>query len=109
MSGRFITVEGIEGAGKSTQLAVIRECLLRAGHAVIMTREPGGTALGEEIRSLLLAHWGWVSWSQAVSQGIELLPLLAFPEALMNGMAVTLMAVYRPQWLATFDEQRFLR
>lgn len=56
MSGRFITVEGIEGAGKSTQLAVIRECLLRAGHAVIMTREPGGTALGEEIRSLLLAH-----------------------------------------------------
>lgn len=64
---------------------------------------------GYGLRSLLLAQSGLVSWPQAFSQGIELLPLLAFPEALMNGMAVTLMAVYRPQWLATFDDQRFLR
>ncbi len=56
MMGRFITVEGIEGAGKSTQLVAIRECLQSAGCPVVMTREPGGTALGEEIRGLLLAH-----------------------------------------------------
>lgn len=54
--GRFITVEGGEGAGKTTQLAFIREYLERAGYQVVLTREPGGTALGEEIRSLLLGH-----------------------------------------------------
>lgn len=64
---------------------------------------------GYGLRSLLLAQSGLVSWPQAISQGLELLPLLAFPEALMNGMAVTLMAVYRPDWLATFDDRRFLR
>ena len=66
-------------------------------------------ASGYGLRSLLLAQSGLVGWPQAMSQGIELLPLLAFPEALMNGMTVTLMAVYRPDWLATFDDRRFLR
>jgi len=56
MAGRFITVEGGEGAGKTTQLAFIREYLERAGYQVVLTREPGGTALGEEIRALLLGH-----------------------------------------------------
>lgn len=56
MSGKFITVEGGEGAGKTTQLAFMREVLERAGCRVTSTREPGGTALGEEIRSLLLDH-----------------------------------------------------
>lgn len=94
-------------------LFVVRALLPRHLFIYIFVAGFLGSALalsaGYGLRSLLLAHWGWVSWSQAVSQGIELLPLLAFPEALMNGMAVTLMAVYRPQWLATFDEQRFLR
>lgn len=52
--GRFITVEGIEGAGKSTSLAFIREYLESAGVSLTATREPGGTALGEGIRRLLL-------------------------------------------------------
>ncbi len=56
MTGRFITVEGGEGAGKTTQLAFMREYLERAGQPVILTREPGGTELGEEIRTLLLGH-----------------------------------------------------
>lgn len=56
MSGQFITVEGGEGAGKTTQLAFMREVLERAGCRVTLTREPGGTALGEEIRALLLGH-----------------------------------------------------
>ncbi|MCF6354044.1 MAG: dTMP kinase [Candidatus Polarisedimenticolaceae bacterium] len=54
--GRFITVEGGEGAGKSTNLELIKELLETAGHPVLFTREPGGTPLGEEIRTLLLGH-----------------------------------------------------
>ncbi len=54
--GKFITVEGGEGAGKSTNLALIRSLLETAGHPVLFTREPGGTPLGEEIRDLLLGQ-----------------------------------------------------
>jgi len=50
----FITLEGGEGAGKSTSLAFVREFLESAGHEVVVTREPGGTPLGEEIRRILL-------------------------------------------------------
>ena len=56
MAGRFITVEGSEGAGKTTQLAFMRDFLERQGYPVMLTREPGGTRLGEELRSLLLEH-----------------------------------------------------
>lgn len=52
--GRFITLEGIEGVGKSTQVAFVAEQLRAAGHLVTVTREPGGTALGEAVRGLLL-------------------------------------------------------
>lgn len=55
MSGVFITVEGGEGVGKSTQLVTIRDYLERAGKPVLMTREPGGTPFAEAIRELLLA------------------------------------------------------
>ena len=54
--GRFITVEGGEGAGKSTNLRLIEHCLQEEGIEFIATREPGGTSLGEEIRALLLEH-----------------------------------------------------
>lgn len=50
----FISVEGIEGAGKSTQVVWIKECLEEAGKQVVVTREPGGTAIGEAVRALLL-------------------------------------------------------
>lgn len=52
--GRFITLEGGEGAGKSTSMAFVREFFELAGHNVVVTREPGGTPLGEEIRKVLL-------------------------------------------------------
>ena len=56
--GRLITVEGIEGAGKSTNLAFIASCVRDAGHEVVETREPGGTPLGEKIRALVLDKSG---------------------------------------------------
>ncbi|MCU7807297.1 MAG: dTMP kinase [Candidatus Thiodiazotropha sp. (ex Semelilucina semeliformis)] len=54
--GRFITVEGGEGAGKSSNLAFVQSLLEAAGKKVLFTREPGGTPLGESIRELLLGH-----------------------------------------------------
>jgi dTMP kinase len=56
LKGRFITVEGGEGAGKSSNLAFARKLLESAGKQVLFTREPGGTPLGESIRELLLDH-----------------------------------------------------
>jgi len=52
--GMFITLEGGEGAGKSTNLAYVRQWLQRAGREVVVTREPGGTVLGERVRDILL-------------------------------------------------------
>lgn len=52
--GRFITVEGTEGVGKSTNITFIQEWLVQQGVEVCVTREPGGTPLAEEIRELLL-------------------------------------------------------
>ena len=54
MTGQFITIEGVEGAGKSTQVAFIKQRLEEQGKQVVMTREPGGTDISEQIRSLLL-------------------------------------------------------
>lgn len=68
----FITLEGIEGVGKSTNLAFIRDWLLQHGHDVVQTREPGGTPLAEQIRELLLAPR-----DEAVASDTELLLMFA--------------------------------
>ncbi len=54
LSGRFITVEGTEGVGKSTNIAFLCQLLEQQGIEVVLTREPGGTPLAEELRALLL-------------------------------------------------------
>ncbi len=53
---RFITLEGIEGVGKTSNLEYMRELLEQAGQTCVVTREPGGTPLGESLRALLLDH-----------------------------------------------------
>lgn len=53
IKGKFITFEGLEGAGKSTQAERLYSSLLKAGYPVVKTREPGGTDLGDAIRSIL--------------------------------------------------------
>lgn len=56
MRGKFITLEGVDGAGKSTHLDWIARRIEAAGKTAVVTREPGGTSLGEELRKLLLAQ-----------------------------------------------------
>jgi len=72
VKGKFITVEGGEGAGKSTNLDFIHQYLLQAGKKVVMTREPGGTPVGEKIRELLLDKQ-----QTSISDNAELLLMFA--------------------------------
>ncbi len=52
-NGKFIVIEGLEGAGKSTAIATVKQYLESRGHQVVCTREPGGTPLAEQLRSLV--------------------------------------------------------
>jgi len=70
--GVFITVEGGEGAGKSTHLAFIERWLRHQGRDLVVTREPGGTSLGEQVRKLLLQREG-----EPMAEDTELLLMFA--------------------------------
>ncbi len=72
MTGKFITIEGSEGVGKSSNIAFIENYLRDAGKDVLLTREPGGTGLGEAIRALLLD-----TNNRAMSSDTELLLMFA--------------------------------
>ena len=56
LRGKFITLEGVDGAGKSTHIPWIAEQLRQSGREVVVTREPGGTPLAEKLRALVLAE-----------------------------------------------------
>jgi len=64
--GKFITFEGGEGAGKSTQVKMLAEYLRAQGHEVVITREPGGTPHAEEIRNMLLGNNDWDGLSEVL-------------------------------------------
>lgn len=72
MNARFITLEGGEGAGKSTSLAFIRDYFASRGLPLVVTREPGGTPLAEQVRELLLQKR-----DEAVAPDAELLLMFA--------------------------------
>lgn len=70
--GRFIALEGGEGAGKSTQARFLRDWLTARGREVVLTREPGGSPLAEAIRGVVLS-----SWDEGVSAETEALLMFA--------------------------------
>lgn len=92
MRGRFITLEGSEGCGKSTNLAYIHQYLVDAGIPVCMTREPGGTPLGEQIRALLLD-----AKQTAMHSDTEL--LLMFAARAQHLQQTILPALERGEWV----------
>jgi dTMP kinase len=89
--GKFITLEGIDGAGKSTQLAWIVECLQRADIACVVTREPGGTELGERLREILL--------DKSMTMNAETEALLMFAARREHLDKVILPALKQGQWV----------
>lgn len=91
-SGRFITIEGGEGVGKSTQISVVRAAIEAAGFKVLLTREPGGTERAERIRQLLLESSG-----ESMPQVCEL--LLMFAARSTHIESVIRPALARGEWV----------
>ena len=91
-TAKFITVEGIEGAGKSTNIVFIQAYLVSRGIDLLVTREPGGTPLSEDIRQLLL---------QERVEGIDTMAelLLVFAARAQHIKTVILPALERGQWV----------
>ncbi|MEJ2185083.1 MAG: dTMP kinase [Gemmatimonadota bacterium] len=83
--GRFLALEGVEGAGKSTQARLLGDWLSRQGVPHVVTREPGGTALGEQVRRALLD-------SERVTARAELLLMLAARATLVDEVVAPALA-----------------
>jgi len=66
VNGRFISLEGVDGSGKSTQASLLADALRDRGHDVLAVREPGGTALGEDIREIVLGPDAMSPWAEAL-------------------------------------------
>lgn len=81
--GRFITMEGIEGVGKSTNMAFVKKYLESKGIPLVVTREPGGTELAEKIRDLLLDHR-----NQSMVDDAELLLMFAARSQHLNELII---------------------
>lgn len=90
--GRFITLEGGEGVGKSTNLQFIRQCLAERDIPLLVTREPGGTPIAEKIRAILLERS-----DEALSEQAEL--LLVFAARAQHIRHVIEPALLRGEWV----------
>lgn len=91
-SGKFITIEGTEGVGKSTNLAFVQNWLQARGIDVVVTREPGGTPLAEQVRGLLLSKR-----EEVVDETAEL--LLVFAARAQHLQRVIKPALARGAWV----------
>jgi len=92
LSGRFITFEGGEGVGKSTNVAFLKKYLEQKGKEVVVTREPGGTPLAEKMRALLLQ-----AWQETILPDTEL--LLFFAGRLQHLSEVIIPALSAGRWV----------
>ncbi len=90
--GRFITIEGVEGVGKSTNIALVKSLLEARGYELLLTREPGGTPTGERIREILLDKD-----EQAMTAMTEL--LLVFAARSQHVSQVIMPALAAGQWV----------
>lgn len=90
--GKFITLEGGEGVGKTTNMKYVQQLLESAGRSVVVTREPGGTGLAEKIRDILLDRHG-----EAITPVAEL--LLMFAARSQHIAHVIEPALQRGQWV----------
>lgn len=90
--GKFITIEGTEGVGKSTNIAFIQQYLADQGVSLLTTREPGGTPLAEQIRELLLENR-----DEKMDEATEL--LLVFAARSQHLQSVILPALKAGQWV----------
>ena len=93
---RFVSLEGGEGAGKTTAINAIRDCLRSHGHEVVLTREPGGTPLAERIRGLVLKPDAEIA-AEPLSAEAEL--LLVFAARAQHVREVVLPALQRGAWV----------
>ena len=91
-SGRFVSIEGIEGVGKSTVITFLQEKLIQLGVACTLTREPGGTPIAEDIRNVLLQNH-----QEIMSKDTEL--LLMFAGRAQNIQEVIGPALERGHWV----------
>ena len=89
LSGKFITFEGVDGAGKSTHVEAVAQYLRDRGLNVVTTREPGGTPLGEKLRELLLHE----------SMHLETEALLMFAARREHIAQIILPAIHRGDWV----------
>lgn len=94
MTGMFISIEGLEGAGKTTQSEVLCQWLVNRGHNIVRTREPGGTEIAEDIRNLILRHH-----QETMDPSAELLLIFAARKQHLENLIKP--AITSGQWVVT--------
>ena len=87
MNPAFIVIEGLEGAGKSSVIALLQDFIINKGHQVICTREPGGTPMAEAIRECVKKDW-----EESVTEETELLLMYAARSQLVHNTILPAMA-----------------